>query len=94
MRIRHHLGPKMVTHIETALTSFPDDMTKKDLIQRCATYITANPEIQITPGWFAQLMMDDGLLLSKRKNMIRGSKAFTWLNVHKLDGKYRGRLIL
>lgn len=94
MRIRHYLGPKMVTHIETALTSFPDAMTKKDLIQRCATYITANPEIQITPGWFAQLMMDDGLLLSKRKNMIRGSNAFTWLNVHKLDGKYRGRLIL
>jgi hypothetical protein len=94
MKIRNYLGPKMATHIETALKSFPDDMTKKDLIERCATYIAANPEITITPGWFAQVMMDDGLLLSKRKNMIKGSKAFTWLNVHKLDGKYRGRLIL
>ena len=84
----------MVTHIETALMSFPDDMTKKDLIKHCATYITANPEIQITPGWLAQLMMDDGLLLSKRKNRIKGSKAFTWLNVHKLDGRYRGRMIV
>jgi hypothetical protein len=84
----------MATHIERALMSFQDDMTKKDLIKHCATYISSNPDIQITPGWFAQLMMDDCVLLSKRKNRIKGSKAFTWLNVHKLDGKYRGRLIL
>lgn len=84
----------MATHVEKALESFPDEMTKKELIAHCTTYISANPEIYITPGWFAQIMMEDGLLLFKRKNRIKGSKAFTWLNVHKLDGRYRGRLII
>ena len=88
------LGRKMELHVTTALDSFPDAMTKKQLIEHCAAYIASNPEIYITPGWFAQIMMEDGLLLSKRKNKIRGSKAFLWLNVHKMDGTYRGRLII
>ena len=94
MKIKHYVGTLMANHIETALMSFPDEMTKKELVTHCTTYIEANPDIKITPGWLAQLMMDDCVLLSKRKNRIRGSKAFTWLNVHKLDGKYRGRLII
>lgn len=94
MRIKHYVGPHMAKHIETALMSFPDAMTKKELVAHCGIYIGSNTDIQVTPGWFAQLMMDDGLLLSKRKNRISGSKAYTWLNVHKLDGKYRGRLIV
>jgi hypothetical protein len=88
------IGQKMELHVTTALDSFPDAMTKKELIAHCATYIAANPEIHITPGWFAEMMMQDDFLLSKRKKMIRGSRAFTWLNVHKLDGKYRGRHIV
>lgn len=94
MKIRHVVGIKMANHIESALLSFPDAMSKKELIAHCTTYIASHPEIVITPGWFAQLMMDDCILLSKRKNRIKGSKAFTWLNVHKLDGQKRGRLIL
>lgn len=94
MKTRILIGTNMATHVEKALESFPDSMTKKELIAHCADYISANPEIYITPGWFAQIMMEDGLMLSKRKNRIKGSKAFTWLNVHKLDGRYRGRLII
>lgn len=70
-------------HLTSALESFPDSMTKKDLITHCANYIAANPEIYITPAWFAQLMMDDSLLLFKRKKMIPGSRAFVWFNSHK-----------
>jgi hypothetical protein len=88
------IGQKMELHVTTALDSFPDAMTKKELIANCTTYISANPEIHITPGWFAEMMMQDGLLLSNRKKMIRGTRALTWLNVHKLDGRYRGRLII
>lgn len=94
MKTRILTSKNMATHVERALESFPDEMTKKELIAQCEVYISANSEIYITPGWFAQIMMTDGLLLSKRKNRIKGSKAFTWLNVHKLDGKYRGRLIV
>jgi hypothetical protein len=72
-------------HLITALDSFPDSMTKKDLVLHCANYIAANPEIYITPGWFAQLMMDDSCLLGKRKNMIPGSRAFIWINHSKMD---------
>jgi hypothetical protein len=88
------IGQKMQLHVTTALDSFPDAMTKKELIAHCETYIAANPEIHITPGWFAEIMMQKGLLLSKRKKRITGSRAFTWLNVHKLDGKYQGRHIV
>ena len=84
----------MSKHLCDALNSFPDEMTKKELISHCAAYIQANPDIYITPGWLAEVMMSDGLLLSKRKNRIKGSKAFIWLNVHKFDGFYKGRLIL
>jgi hypothetical protein len=77
--------PGIGKHMIDALDTFPDRMTKKDLVLHCANYITANPEIYITPGWFAQLMMDDGCLLGKRKKMIRGSRAFTWINHSKMD---------
>lgn len=93
MKTKILISNNMATHVERALESFPDEMTKKELIAQCAVYISANPEIYITPGWFAQIMMEDGLLLAKRKNRIKGSKAFTWLNVHKLDGRSRGRLV-
>ena len=94
MNMKTPLSSKMELHVTTALDSFPDAMTKRELIEHCAAYIASNSEIYITPGWFAQVMMEDDLLLSKRKNKIRGSKAFLWLNVHKLDGRYRGRLIV
>jgi hypothetical protein len=69
-------------HLTAALDSFPDSMTKKDLVSHCAEYIAANPEIYITPEWFAELMMDDRFLLSKRKKMIPGSRAYIWVNEH------------
>jgi GH35 family endo-1,4-beta-xylanase len=81
-------------HITTALESFPDEMTKKQLINECAKYIEANPVIYITPAWFAELMMDDCVMLAKRKNRIKGSKAFLWINVHKLDHRYKGRHVV
>jgi hypothetical protein len=70
-------------HITAALESFPDSMTKKDLVIHCARYIAVNPEIYITPEWFAQLMIDDCLALSRHKKMIPGSRAYVWINEHK-----------
>jgi hypothetical protein len=87
--------PGIGKHMTDALETFPDTMTKKDLVVHCARYIAANPEIYITPEWFAKLMMDDSLLLGKRKKMIPGSKAFIYINHSKMDrintGKFRVR---
>jgi len=77
--------PGLWKHMIDALDTFPDRMTKKELVLHCATYIAANPEIYITPGWLAQRMMDDSLLLGKRKKTIRGSRAFIWINHSKMD---------
>ena len=84
----------LAKHITTALESFPDEMTKKQLIAECAKYIEANPVIYITPAWFAQVMMDDPMMLAKHRNQIKGSKAFLWINVHKLDHRYKGRYVV
>lgn len=75
--------PGIGKHLTDALNTFPESMTKKDLVLHCARYIAANPEIYITAQWFAQLMMDDSFLLSKRKRMIPGSRAYVWINEHK-----------
>ena len=77
--------PGIGKHMIDALDTFPDRMTKKELVLNCANYIAANPEIYITPSWFAQCMMDDSLLLGKRKKTIRGSRAFIWINHSKMD---------
>lgn len=84
--------PGIGKHLTDALMSFPESMTKKDLVIHCAKYIAANPDIYITPGWFAQLMMDDSFLLSKRKKMIPGSHAYIWINEHKRFNQNPNRL--
>lgn len=75
--------PGIGKHMTDALDTFPESMTKKDLVLHCARYISENPEIYITPEWLAKLMMDDSLLLSKRKRLIPGSRAYVWVNEHK-----------
>jgi homoserine kinase len=86
--------PGIGKHMTDALETFPETMTKKDLVLHCARYIAVNPEIYITPEWLAKLMMDDSFLLSKRKKMIPGSRAYVWVNEHKRfqQNPYRLRL--
>ena len=87
MSTETHEWPGIGKHLVDALDTFPDSMTKKDLVLHCAKYIAARPEIYITPEWFAKLMMDDSCLLAKRKKMIPGSRAFVWINYSKIDRK-------
>lgn len=77
----HFYGEKMRAHVHRALESFPMNMTKKQLIRLCEEYIAANPDIYITPGWFAKWMMDDSWLLQKN-GKVKGSKARIWWNAH------------
>ena len=92
MSTETHEWPGIGKHMTDALDTFPDSMTKKDLVLHCAKYIAAHPEIYITPEWFAKLMMDDSFLLAKRKKMIPGSRAFVWINYHKIDQRNPYRL--
>lgn len=87
MSTETHEWPGIGKHLTDALDTFPDSMTKKDLVLHCAKYIADRPEIYITPEWFAKLMMDDCCLLGKRKKMIPGSRAFVWINHSKMDRK-------
>jgi hypothetical protein len=94
MSTETHEWPGIGKHLTDALDTFPDSMTKKDLVLHCARYIADKPEIYITPEWFAELMMDDSFLLSKRKKMILGSRAFVWINEHKRFKQYPNKLRL
>lgn len=81
---KHIIGEIMHAHVRKALASFPVVFTKKELIKHCEAYVSSNPEIYITPGWFARWMMDDRKLLNKHSK-TKGSKEIIWVNIYLKD---------
>lgn len=75
---------KQIMH--KALSSFPETMTKKELIKECAEYIKTDSRIWVKPESFASTMhrlMKDSLGYNRHK------KTYTNYLVKDMKGKFR-----
>jgi hypothetical protein len=75
---------KLNSIIETALKTFPETMTRKQVIEHCERFVPTDERIWIKPSTFASHVMD-------HRDMVfhKTSKTYTNYQVKDLKGKLR-----